>query len=69
MKKSEKLEREIKAIAVIEDEFKALGKCLYACWLDKARTHNFEAIMTNFDNIMRRLLKSKLKLGGKNGNS
>jgi hypothetical protein len=61
MKKSEKLERELRAIAVIEDEFKALGKCLYACWLDKAKTYNFEGIMTNFDCLMKALLKSKLK--------
>jgi hypothetical protein len=61
MNKRDKLEREIKAIAVIEDEFKALGKCLYACWLDKAKTYNFDGIMTNFDCIMKALLKSKLK--------
>ena len=61
MNKGERLEREIKAIAVIEDEFKALGKCLYACWLNKEVVYNFEGIMTNFDSLMKKLLKSKLK--------
>jgi len=57
MKKGEKIEKEIKAIAAIEDEFKALGKLIYVCWLDKDKTYNYEGIMTNFDSI----LKSKLK--------
>jgi hypothetical protein len=61
MNKRDKLEREIKAVVVIEDEFKALGKCLYACWLDKKKVYNFQGIMSNFDNLMRKLLKSKLK--------
>lgn len=60
-KEIKKINKEIKAIAVIEDAFKDLGKGLYACWIDKARTHNFEAIMENFHYHMRALLKSKLK--------
>jgi hypothetical protein len=61
MKKSKQIEREIKALAVIEDGFKDLGKCLYACWLDKGKVYNFEGIMQNFDDLMKDLLKSKLK--------
>jgi hypothetical protein len=60
MKKSERLQREIKAIAVIEDEFKALGKLIYTAW--KSPLHyDFEGIMENFDGNMTKLLKSKLK--------
>ena len=49
--------RQLKAMGAIESDFKALGKYLYACWLDKDKTHNFEGIMQNFD----KNLKSKLK--------
>jgi hypothetical protein len=60
MNKRDKIDREIKAIAVIEDEFKAFGKLVYTAW--KSPVHyDFENIMVNFDNLMQRLLKSKLK--------
>jgi hypothetical protein len=58
MKKSEKLDREIKAIAVIEDEFKALGKLVYTCWKSE-QTFKMDSIMANFDKLISKLKETK----------
>jgi hypothetical protein len=60
------IEREIKAIAVIEDEFKALGKCLYALW-KSPKIYNFEGIMQNFDGLIKKLIVSKENRGRTGG--
>jgi len=56
--KLKELEAEIKQLALIEDAFKALGKQLYFCYLDKEK-HNFKLIMDNFHKKITKLEENK----------
>jgi hypothetical protein len=58
MNKRDKIDREIEAIAVIEDEFKALGKLVYTCWKSE-QTFKMDSIMANFDKLISKLKEDK----------
>lgn len=54
MNKRQKNELEIRRLAEIEDKFKALGKFIYACWIDN-EPHNFGMIMREFNRSLKEL--------------
>lgn len=58
MNKIKQLEQELKHLAKIENEFKALGKIIYACWLDRDK-HNFNSIMEQFHKRLNKLKETK----------